>query len=109
MRQFCELLGDCRLHLRVHVPGIEHGDAAGEVDVPASFHIPQLRIACVICVYGEEVGNPARNGTCSAAMQRFVGGGRRVIRGGCRHDCDPYRGWPFRWGRTSYNEPVDWS
>ena len=46
--ELLELLRDRRLHLRVDVPGVEHRDAAREVDVAPALHVPQLGVLRVI-------------------------------------------------------------
>ena len=67
--EFLKLPRDSLMHLRVHVPGVEHRDAAREVDVAAALHIPQLRIGGPLGVHGERVGHAARHGLETALVQ----------------------------------------
>ena len=70
--ELLELLRDRRLHLRVHVPGVEHGDAAREVDVAAALDVPELRVAGALGVDGEGVADAARDGVLAALVQFAV-------------------------------------
>ncbi len=49
-----------RLHRRHHfgvaVAGVEHADAAGEVDIALAFHVPQLGVLGSIGKYSVDVG-----------------------------------------------------
>ena len=72
VRQLAELRLHGSDHLRVQVAGVEHGDAAGEVDVLAAFHVPH---GGVLRTLGEDRVNlpdPARHGGHAALHQRFV-------------------------------------
>ena len=68
-----ELLRDRCLDFRVHVPGIEHGDAAGEIDVALAFDVPELRVGSAVGVDGQGVRDSARNGVLAALLQFGVG------------------------------------
>jgi len=69
-----------RDHLRMAMPGVEHGDTAGKIDVAAPFHIPQFRVLRPI---GEDGGgrcNAARHGLFAAGKKRSVVGHRGALR-----------------------------
>ena len=51
VRDFLELRGHRGLHVRMQVPGVHHGDAAGEVHVAASFDVPQLGVLRALGVH----------------------------------------------------------
>ena len=62
MGEAVQLRHDGRLHLRVQVPGVEHGDAGTEIDVALAFDIGHLR---VLRMGGEDrigSGDAARDG-----------------------------------------------
>src|SRR5581483_12499717 len=42
MSQLLELRSHRSLHFRMHMAGIEHGNAAGEVDIAPALHVPEL-------------------------------------------------------------------
>ena len=65
-----ELPRDRRLHLRVHVAGVENGDAAREVDVALALHVPELRVGGAIGVDGKGVRDAARNGILRGVADR---------------------------------------
>ena len=44
MREFLELLGDRGHHSRMAVPGGQHADATGKVDIALAFDVPDLGI-----------------------------------------------------------------
>ena len=62
VRDFLELRGHRGFHMRMHVPGVDHGDAAGEVHVAAAFDIPQLGVLRALGVHRERIAHAARNG-----------------------------------------------
>ena len=71
--ELVQLLRDGGLHLRVHVPGVEHRDAAGEVDVAAPLDVPDLRVAGALGVHRERVGYAARYGQLATGVQFGIG------------------------------------
>ena len=58
----------------MHVPRVEHGDAAREVDVAAAFDIPKLRVGGALGVHGKRVGHSARHGGLAAFMKIGIRG-----------------------------------
>ena len=71
--ELVQLLRDGGLHLRVHVPGVEHRDAAGEVDVAAALDVPDLGVAGALGVHRERVGYAARYGQLATGVQFGIG------------------------------------
>ena len=53
--------------------GVEHRDAAGKIDVALAFDVPQLGVGGAFCVYGQGIGDPARNGGESTLVQFGIG------------------------------------
>ncbi len=70
MGEAVELLADGRYHLRVAVPGIEHRDAGGEVDIPLPLRVPQFGVLGVGGV-GHRMADAytAGDGRLAAAVQ----------------------------------------
>ena len=81
--QLLQLPRDRGTHPGMHVTGVEHGDAAGEVDVAAALDIPQLGVGGALGVHGERVGDTARDGLLTTGVQFGVRGhgGRPFCRG----------------------------
>ncbi|MCY1367143.1 hypothetical protein D9M69_540640 [compost metagenome] len=61
-------------HGRVAVAGVEHGDAAGEVDVAAAFHVPDLGVFALGDEDGMALAHAARDGGLAAGHEHGVGG-----------------------------------
>ncbi|MNJ52507.1 hypothetical protein D3C77_478470 [compost metagenome] len=79
MAQLGQLLLHRRDDLGMQVPGVEHRDAAGEVDVLAAFDIPHRG---VFRTFGEDrvdLPHAARNGGLAALHQRLVGFAHGVL------------------------------
>ncbi len=68
MAEGAELLFDGRDHLRMAVPGVDHRDSGGEINVAAAIDVPQLGI---LGARGEQrLGeNAARNGIGTALLE----------------------------------------
>ena len=62
VRDLLELRGHRGLHVRMHVPGVDHGDAAGEVHVAAAFDVPELGVLRALGVHRERIAHATRNG-----------------------------------------------
>src|SRR4029077_13923978 len=71
--ELLQLLRDGGLHLRVHVPGVEHRDAAGEVDVAAPLDVPDLGVAGALGVHRQRVGYAARYRLLATGVEFGVG------------------------------------
>jgi hypothetical protein len=70
-----ELRLHCRDHVRVAVAGVEHCDAASEVDVALAFHVPDFG---VVGTRGKDlvrVAHAARDGGVAPGHQVGVGAG----------------------------------
>ena len=60
VRETLQLPEERRLDLRMQLPGIEHGDAACEVDETPSLDVPQLRVRTPIGINRERVRDATR-------------------------------------------------
>jgi hypothetical protein len=71
---------ELRLHRRDHLgmamPGVEHGNAPGKIDIAAPFHVPQLGILGAIGKDGGGRGHAARHGLFAAGKKGSVVGHR---------------------------------
>ena len=74
MTEGLELLRDRRLHLRVQVTGVQHRDAAREIDVAPAFDVPQLGIARTLDVHRKLIAEAARECRVASLLQVFVPG-----------------------------------
>ena len=63
-------------HLRVAVAGVEHGDAAGEIDIAPALDVPDLGILRAGGIDGRRMPDAARDGGVAAGEQVGVGGHR---------------------------------
>ncbi len=81
VREALGLLGHRRHHLGVAVAGVEHGDAAGEVDVAAALDVPDLGVLGALGIDRGRVADAARHGGVAAGEQLGIGGHR------CGLDC----------------------
>ena len=86
VREPCELRRHGPLHLRVQVPGVEHGDTRAEVDVAATLDIPDLAVGCALGVDLEGISDTPGDGGCTAASKVGIGG-HGGLRGGAGHGC----------------------
>ncbi|MNN54515.1 hypothetical protein D3C81_1693370 [compost metagenome] len=59
-------------HLRVQVAGVEHGDAAGEVQVLAAFHVPDGGVLGALGVDLVDLADAARDGGHAPLLQALV-------------------------------------
>ena len=69
MYELFQLPRDRLLHLGVHVAGVEHRDAAGEVDIAPPLDVPDLGVAGTLGVHRERVRDAARDGLLAAGVQ----------------------------------------
>jgi hypothetical protein len=60
-------------HLRVAMAGVDHGDAAGEVDVLLALFIDDLGIVGRFRIDREGVSDTARHGGAAPLMQAGIG------------------------------------
>ena len=81
--ELLQLLRDGGLHLRVHVPGVEHRDAAGEVDVAAPLDVPDLGVAGALGVHRQRVGYAARYRLLATGVEFGVGRQGSSFGSGC--------------------------
>ena len=62
-------------HVGVAVAGVQHGDAAREVDEPAAFNVPELRVLGTVGKDRSGGGHAARDGCLATREQGRVRGG----------------------------------
>jgi len=67
MGEFGHLTGNSRHHLGVAVPGVDHGDAGGKVDIAVALDIPDFAVERAICIDLRHHPDPAGNGIVAAA------------------------------------------
>jgi hypothetical protein len=75
------------LHLGVHVPGVEHGNAPGKVDEAAALDVPELGVFGVADEKVAHHPHAARRGRQAAGVPVCIGlgGGQLAGGGGCVH------------------------
>jgi hypothetical protein len=73
MRELFQLGRNGLLYLRVHVAGVEHRDAAGEIDVAPALDVPDLGVGGALGVDRERVGDTARDCPLAALVKFAVG------------------------------------
>jgi hypothetical protein len=56
----------------MHVPCVEHGDAAGEIDVAFALDVPDLGVRGTFGIDGERIRDTARNGGLTAGVKVCV-------------------------------------
>ena len=76
----------CRDHLGVTVAGVQHADAANEVDVAVAIHVPKFRVLGVFRIDRRRRGNAAWNSLFTAGDQLSVGFDRYVCIKHVGHD-----------------------
>ena len=82
VRKACGLFGHCRHDARVAVPGVEHADARGEIDVAPAIDIPQLRVLGpddIDTLGADTVRSQARSE--AILLRRAISGGRDEVVG----------------------------
>ena len=76
MSEPLRLLGHGRHHLGMAVTGVQHGDAAGEVDIAPALDVPDLGILGARGIDRGGVADAARDGGIAAGEQLGIGGHR---------------------------------
>ena len=64
---------ECFDHRRVAMTGVQHGDAAGEIDVAFAFDVPQLSIGGPISIDRERIGHATWYRGDTALMEFGIG------------------------------------
>jgi hypothetical protein len=72
MGEALELFFDRGNHGRMAMTGIEHGNAAGKIDIAVAFHIPHFGIQCVVYIEARHHPDAARCCGEAALVQRVI-------------------------------------
>ena len=75
------LLFDRSSHFGMQVTGVQHGDAAREIDVATALDIPDLGVASPIRIHLQGVAETSRNGGSATLSKIGVSGHSVIARG----------------------------